>query len=797
VNEAPIVRDVVLVGGGHSHALLVRRWAMRPLAGVRLTLVSDGVLTPYSGMLPGHVAGHYTVDEVHIDLLRLCLWAGVRFIDARMTGLDPQARTIDLLGRPPIGFDRLSLDTGSTPDLSIPGARAHATPVKPVSGFVRRWHAIRDRLPEGSGGDVAARLAIGVVGSGAGGFEILSAVQHALSGRAVSLHWVLRGRYPLSGRHVSAQRAARRAALDAGIEVHTGFDVEGVEKGPVLVATDGRRLVLDELLWCTGAVGPDWPAAAGLEVDQRGFVLTDATLRSLSHPWIYATGDIGSQQGTDYPKAGVHAVRQAPLLHDNLRADLLGEPLRAYRPQSDFLSLMATGPEHAIANRSFATVSGAWVWRWKDRIDRRFMQRFERLPVMPHAALPSVLPNALRTPSSGEAAQGVPGTLRCRGCGAKVGSELLREALRRHDDQGAQDAERADPAAEGDSVRQGLRTAGDVSIIAPGQHLLVQSVDQLSALFDDPWRFARIATLHALSDVLTVEARPHSALLVLTLPPAGDGVQRRELSALLDGVTSVLAEHGVRLIGGHTAEGPQLQIALTINALAAADLPSRAETAAGAADKEGGQNAGDSAAGRDRLRAGDALVLTRPIGTGVLFAGAMRAQARGQDLIRAIEGMETPSASVATCLRAQGARRLTDVTGFGLAGHLERMLAGSGMVPRLQVAALPMLSGARTLAQAGVHSSLFGANRAAVTRLPDSDRLSAADTILLADPQTAGGLLAVLPAERCDEAMRALLCVAPDACVIGTLAAPAAPAASSLPATREFPQPVNRAANRR
>ena len=749
MNAAPIVRDVVLVGGGHSHALLIRRWAMRPLPGVRLTLVSDGVMTPYSGMLPGHVAGHYTADEVHIDLLRLCTWAGVRFIDARMTGLDPRARTVDLDQRPPIGYDRLSLDTGSTPDLSVPGAADHATPVKPVSGFVRRWRTIRERLPAAGDTDRVA-LDIGVVGSGAGGFEILMAVHHALAGRAVALHWVMRGERPLDGRHRSARTAALTAARDAGVEVHTGFDVERVEAGPVLRAVDGRRLALGELLWCTGASGPDWPREAGLAVDERGFVVTDAMLRSVSHPSVYASGDIGTQRDTPSAKAGVHAVRQAPVLHDNLRADLLGEPLRPYRPQRDFLSLMATGERHAIASRGPFTVAGDWVWRWKDRIDRRFVQRFERLPAMPARTLPPLLAGALRVREESAGNRAAPDGMRCRGCGAKIGSDLLQEALRAYGHRDHDGRDGATGSAEG--VLQGTGEARDVSIIAPGERLVVQSVDQLSALFDDPWHFARIATLHALGDVLTVRARPHSALLLLTLPPADDVVQRRELSALLDGVGSVLREQGVRLIGGHTAEGPQLQVALTFNAFA--------------------DPASYDVGSAERPRAGDALVLTRPIGTGVLFAGAMRAHARGDDLAAAIETMGRSQTAVTDCLHAHGARCTTDVTGFGLAGHLERLLAGFDVAARVDMAKVPVLAGARALAAAGNRSSLFEANRAAVDRLDGSAALDDADTVLLADPQTAGGFLSVLPAGRTGKALDALRSLAPDSAIIGTIIGP-------------------------
>ena len=224
---APLVRDVVLVGGGHSHALLIRRWGMRPLPGVRLTLVSRDVLTPYSGMLPGLIAGHYTLEEVHVDLLRLCAWAGVRFVRAEMAAIDPERREIRFAAdssRPPLGWDLLSLDTGSTPDLSVPGAGEHSTPVKPVSAFHARWQEVLERVG-------AEPLSIGVVGSGAGGFELIMAMRHALPLGRASCHWVMRGELPLAGRPVKVGERALATARRAG-----GDGARGLRRRPGLRA---------------------------------------------------------------------------------------------------------------------------------------------------------------------------------------------------------------------------------------------------------------------------------------------------------------------------------------------------------------------------------------------------------------------------------------------------------------------------------------------------------------------------------------------------------------------------------
>ena len=728
MNAAPVQREVALVGGGHAHALLIRAWGMDPLPGARLTLVSENVLTPYSGMLPGLVAGHYTSEEIHVDLRKLCAWAGVRFVEARMTGLDLDARTLEFEGeRPPTGFDLLSLDTGSTPDLSVPGAREHSVPVKPVHGFAARWHALSARL--GRGDVPEAPLDVAVVGSGAGGFEIAMAMRHALPVEGCRLHWVLRGTLPLGGRPERVGRMALDEARAAGVVVHERFDVERVDEGPALVAADGRRLALDELVWCTGATGPEWPARAGFATDERGFVSIDATLRSVSHPFVFAVGDVGTLVDEPTAKAGVFAVRQAPVLGRNLRHALLGEPLESWRPQRDFLTLMATGPKRAIASRGPVAVRGDRVWRWKDRIDRRFMDRLDDLPPMPARTLPAIVPDALLDADA-------PTGPRCRGCGAKVGNDLLSDVLA-----GVVERERSGgrAAASADGgVLVGLADARDAAVLDPGDALLVQSVDQVSDLVDDPWLFGRIAALHALGDVLTLDARPHSAQLTVTLPPAAARVQRRELERLMAGVMSALGERGVALVGGHTAEGSELALGLVVNALAARDV------VGGATDALAG------------ARAGDALVLTAPLGVGALFAGLMRGLARGPDVSGALALMARGQGEAAAVLRAHGARAMTDVTGFGLVGHLERLLAPGTLRAALDPDAVPLLPGALEAARAGVRSSAWPNNRRALERFDGAEALDEAAASLLADPQTAGGLLAVVPADRARAAVAAL-----------------------------------------
>lgn len=791
----------MLVGGGHSHALLIRRWAMEPLAGVRLTLVSRDVLTPYSGMLPGLVAGHYTVDDVHIDLARLCAWAGVRFVRGDMTGLDPSRCEIALAGeRPPIAWDLLSLDTGSTPDLSVPGAAEHATPVKPVADFHARWQAIVARADAGQ-----RRVSLGVVGSGAGGFELIAAMRHALPIARADCHWFLRRALPLGGRPERLGRRALTAARRAGIDVHTAFDVTRVTANGV-EARDGRVVTLDETLWCTAASGPDWPARAGLETDERGFVATDAFLRSVSHPWIFATGDIGTQRDTPSAKAGVFAVRQAPVLFDNLRATLLGRPLARYRPQRDFLSLMATGGRSAIASRGPLVLEGKAIWHWKDRIDGAFMQRFRELPPMPLRTVPPLVPDALlaapdvlaggdigRGPEGVDAAvvpagiravarsgfrsgfrggaragagtddivhpdDGIGSGMRCRGCGAKVGGALLDEVL------GTLAVERRD------DVRAGVAEAGDTAVFDPAGRWLVQSVDQLDAIVDDPWTFGRIAVLHALSDVFTEPARVHSAQVLATLPHAHARVTRRELDTLMRSIVATLAGEGATLIGGHTAEGDALTVGLVVNALREGEPARGASVSAARGDEMDRDQDVNRHRDPDSSRAGDALVLSQPIGIGTLFAGLARTLARGADIETALDVMRRSNRGAAEILRAHGARAMTDVTGFGLLGHLVRLPLPDGIVATVDIRAVPLLSGALALAESGVHSSLWGASSRVLDAFDGVDDVPLARRYLLCDPQTGGGLLGVVPGAAAAACLEALAAAGyPGSAVVGRL----------------------------
>ncbi|MDG2047646.1 MAG: selenide, water dikinase SelD [Halioglobus sp.] len=698
---AELCRDLVLVGGGHSHVLALRMLAMTPIEGLRITLVSPASHSPYSGMLPGLIAGHYSFEQTHIDLARLCQWAGARFVAAAVIALDPCNRRLSLAGRPPLSYDVVSIDIGAQPELdSVQGAREHATAVKPVSGLWQRWLASQQRVNEHSGPE---KYCIAIVGGGAGSVELALAIACRLEGKALVVDLWCGAPMMLPHYNARARREVMVALHRRGIRVHLNARVAEVATH-ALFFTDGTRAAYDELFWCTGASAAPWIAASGLATDEHGFLAVRDTLQALDHDAIFGAGDIATQINHSRPKAGVYAVRQAPVLTHNLRAVLMNTSLRRHRPQRRFLSLIALGDKRATAERGPFCASGSWTWRWKDRIDRAFMARFERLPVnmplTPRDRLP-VLDSA-----SLQAA--------CGGCGAKVGADALSGALA----QVRLDYPQHCCGADDDAV----------VVPAPAGARVLQSVDVLRQMVSDPWLMGRIAANHALSDLYACGVRPLSALAAVILPYASSTLLQRELQQLLGGALYEFAAVGCQLNGGHSMQGPELSLGFTVNGVPMASDGSLLMKT-GAAP-------------------GDQLILTKPLGTGVLFAGHMQLTADGRDVSAAIASMLQGNGAAAELALAQGASACTDITGFGLLGHLLEMLAQTHAA-RLDLSALPLLNGALEQIQAGTVSTMHASNvRAHEHFLANTGLQDDARRQMVFDPQTSGGLLIAAPA-RC------------------------------------------------
>lgn len=345
-------KELVLVGGGHSHAIALRQFGLNPQSEVQITLITEAGDTPYSGMLPGHVAGFYTYEDCHINLRSLCEFAKARLIVDRAIGLNLSQHQV-LCEQNQIAFDIASIDIGSTPKMP---AQAKGIGAKPISTFLKWWDQFAQREHE--------QLAI--VGGGTGGVELALNMQHRLP--HTTIHLFQRDRDIMPKHNAWVRRQFKQLLIQRGIQLHLGAAVSEVE-----------GFDADAIVWVTQASAPDWIRRSGLQTDDQGFILVNDALQSVSHSAVFAAGDIATMMRYDRPKAGVFAVRQGKPLFQNLAALLNHQPLKPYRPQKTYLSLIGTGDRSAVASYGIVGWRSRFLWQAKDSIDRTFMNQFRQL----------------------------------------------------------------------------------------------------------------------------------------------------------------------------------------------------------------------------------------------------------------------------------------------------------------------------------------------------------------------------------------------------------------------------------
>ncbi len=732
-NIQPFIKDLVLVGGGHSHAIALKMLTMKRLPGVRITLITASGDTPYSGMLPGHIAGFYTRDDCHIDLRKLANFAQAQLYIDCVTGIDLKNNRVICANHPDVSFDLLSIDIGSTPaTISVSGATKYAIPAKPVGELLHHWYELVDKISS----NPQKPVNIGIVGGGAGGVELALSMQGNLQQYHpnLTIHLFGKDKRLMPNANPLLGNLLRRIVIERGIMVHLGETVckvapEGDVEKKNVICESGLKVECNYIFWVTQASAPKWLESTGISTDERGFILVNDNLQSLSHPHIFAAGDIATIKNHPRAKAGVFAVRQGKPLFENLQRSLLGKTLKKYVPQKDYLSLIGTGDGSAIATRGWLTLPPSkLLWQWKDRIDRKFMEKFRDLPEMgngemgrksltPNSSLPYRRSNATSLHS-----------MYCSGCASKVGGNVLETVLGR--------IRESQTVTEGEDIIIGLNSPDDAAVVKiPSGKMMVQTIDYFTSLINDPYIFAQIAVNHCLSDIFAMGAIPTTALALATIPYGKSSTVEETLFQLLSGAVKQLNQAQVSLIGGHTIEGSQLAFGLSCNGLADENQLLR----------------------KSGMQVGEVLILTKALGTGVLFAGEMRRQVKGSWIDNAVKSMLLSNQAAAQCFLEFSATACTDITGFGLIGHLSEMVKASQIGVELKFNQIPILNGARETVEKEIFSSLYSENLKAssyITNLEEFESYS--NYPLLFDPQTSGGLLAAVSVEKADDCLNKL-----------------------------------------
>ncbi len=747
---SPTVKRLLLIGGGHSHLTILKRIGMNPVPGLAVTLISRDINTPYSGSLPGYISGAYEHDEIHIDLRPLAQFAGARIIQAEIEGIDLDARKIICDSRPDIEFDMLSLNIGSKPDAAkIPGADLYAVGVKPIGDFLRNWQEIYRSAIDVLGDD-PAEFSLAIVGGGPASVELAFAAQHRIheqlgiksyqsSGLKIQIitadDGVLKQHNARVRQYVTEELGGRK------IEILSDHKVTEFQANTI-ICEDRRTITADRIVFATGASIPDWPGEIGLAIGDDGFIEVNSFLQSTSHEFVFAAGDAATIKGELRPKSGVYAVRQGKPLAENLIRFATGKKLKAFKPQQHALALINLGNNTAIASRNKLFFKGRAIWALKNKIDTAFIRKYSRLPEM---VVPLDLTAGLVDRDTEERLKNH--AMRCAGCAAKVSSDVLADVL-----------QELPPHARADILKSASEVEDAAVIRLDNGRVLLQSVDQLKAFINDPWLFAKIATNHCLGDIYAMGCFPHSALAIVGLPFAAEKITRRELREIMLGCSEALQENDCALIGGHSAETAELQFGLCVN---------------GFADE-------DALLVKEGMQTGDVIILTKPLGTGTLLAADMRYRASHRWIDAALQQMLISNREAARCFVDIQVNACTDITGFGLAGHLLEMMKANNVEVELSICDLPALDGALNTLGDKIFSSLQLDNKLVQEHIYNHEAFQNQPIFeILFDPQTAGGLVASVPEARAEACLAELRAAGyPHATAIGRVSntAAAAPA---------------------
>ncbi len=710
-----LTRDLVLVGAGHTNLHVVRQWRRHPVPGVQLTLISPFSRATYSGMLPGTLAGLYQPDDMQIDLYRLTAGAGIRLIIAEATGLQPDVRLITFADRVALRFDVASIGIGSVPSHAELWAHSsRVLSIKPMSTFLSRLEAAVTRQRS-----VEPVLKCVIVGGGAAGTEVAFCLDQWLRRRGIAHHItlldghakILPGYLPQFVQRAQALLAARGIEVLVNQQVVAVSDTAG-RPCAELQLNAGGTLAAGIIIWATSASPPAVLDEYRLPKTDDGFLAVRPTLQTTAEAPVFVVGDTASLLDRPVPKAGVYAVREGPILWQNLQRMLAGQKLVEYRPQRGFLSLLSTGDGQALLQYKGWTQHGKWAWKLKDYIDRKFMRMYHdyRPPQMGQTTAGS-------PPARSEKGPPTDG-MHCGGCGSKVGPSVIYRVMRRM------------RVAFPEVTR--LLDAPDDSMVlgADVPRPEVFSVDYFRSFLDDPYVLGRISMLHALSDLWAMGALPVGAQAIVTLPYASPSVQEELLFQMLSGAARELADCGATLWGGHTIEGPELQLGFSVS----------------------GRMNGAEPWKKAGLKAGDSLVLTKRLGTGTLLAAHQRGLCRAEWFDQMLAEMLMSNQAARDIARQFPISAATDVTGFGVAGHLLEMLLPSGCSAMFELDAIwqMLLPGFDDLARTGLASTLAPANdqlfrKRLLTWDPRQDDPEQTEVAAVIDPQTSGGLLLGVP----------------------------------------------------
>ena len=697
------INHLVLIGGGHTNSLLMRKWIMSPklMPEIPITIISRDTHLVYSALFPSVISKSISLQESLIDVQSLAKNAQITFIKDEVMDIDFKLREISLENRPSISYSNLVLNFGS--NTRIPKEFKHlvksriAFPIKPF--YEAHQLIINEDIY-----DSFERPPFVVVGSGLAAIEVAFALRKRWRNRPLKLLCHKR----------KMNKKILKSLLGLNISLVENLDFE-----------------YGKILLCTGNTSPLWVQKRSLELDSRGRIITDQNLRLRNFSGIFATGDCAIVNSSKRPASGIFAVKVLDTLVINIKKYSVGKTLRKWFPQKFGLQIINSfsknKPIAFAVYRGFVFGPSFFIWFLKNKIDRNFINKFRLInKIMLYKKKVNSIDD-------------------CRGCAAKISQEILNKSLKNA------------------SLGSFATTPEDAVEIYKNPHdIILQSVDGFPALISDPWLNSKITTLHACSDLWACGARISSAQALISLPKVEKESQKYLFSQCLEGIKSTVEEQGGRLIGGHTFESRSpvtkpsaldIQISLTVQGVLKNGLKPWLKSG---------------------MQVGDILLMSRPLGVGIFFAGQMQninLQGNYDEIMKCLLTSQQYLIDEIYSYQDQFGESLvnaaTDITGYGFMGHLNEMVESSNLsrkknnLPTIKVL-LDLFSfnaypGILDLIQKNIKSSLFESNKEIVESILNKnfndrtiffvdenniDQKTFNERIsLLIDPQTCGPIL--------------------------------------------------------
>ena len=625
MQQTSLNKQLVLIGGGHANVQVLRKLCMNRYKGLNAVLISESYGAIYSGMTPGYIEKLYSLDEITIDLQRLCFNAGATFIKDKVVRIDEKNQILYLNDNPSIKFDLLSINSGSNSDKQTIKIEndSKVISVKPINNLVSKINLIDEIIEKSS------QKKVSIIGGGVASFELSFALHKRYHGN-ISLEII--------SKHLLEEKNLNKSSINKIKKILKNMGINLISKQAIAInnseikVDDEDVIYSDLILLSTGASLPKWLAQSKLDKDEN-FIAVNQHLQSLNFKNIFVSGDAASIQNFKRPKSGVMAVRQGEMLRDNLFLFLQNKSLKKFQPQKNWLYLIGTYKYSAILNYFNFSFEGKWCWVLKKLIDLNFMKKFY---------FPGQTDMNKKIFNLTEHKEDIP-KMYCQGCGSKVSKNTLVNYL---------------------SNQKKNSELSDATEIKFDYRDILQTIDHIK-LFNsfNPYDFGIISYLHSQNDILAAGGSVHSLSVSIGVPISENLVESFYLEYFMGGIQNEVTKDGALLASGHSYQTEEPAITITMN---------------GSLNKK---------ANKSLATEGNLIYLSKPLGTGYLLAAYFQNSKllSISDFEILLKHLKTGNDLAAKSGFSCGSQLMTDISGFGLASHLGDICQSSNLSAQIHL----------------------------------------------------------------------------------------------------------------